>query len=83
MSPRPKTGPRPQRVEVHDAIGALLERTIRALGGTTEIRIRLREYTLGVLELVGVDTGGVTVTSTATPKASRRRLRRPGHDEDV
>lgn len=83
MSPRPKTGPRPQRVEVDEAIDALLESTVGALGGTEAIRQRLREYTLGVLELVGVDTGGVSVTSTATPKAGRRRLRRPGHDEDV
>lgn len=86
MSPRAPKGPRPQRVEVEDAIDALVEETTGALGALTglpleQLREGVRAHTLRLLELVGVDSAGVTVTSEATPKA--KRVRRPGHDEDV
>lgn len=81
MSPRRKTGPKPQRVELEDGIDALLEQTVGRLGGSAETRTSLREYTLQLLELVGVDSAGVTVTSDETPRA--KRIRRPGHGEDV
>jgi len=87
VSPRAKTGPRPQRVEVGEAITDLLDRVSAELGGIAQagaelLRPTLHRYTLELLELVGVDSGAVLVTSGATPKAARKRLRKPGHGEE-
>lgn len=88
MSPRPKSGPRPQRVEVGEAVTALLDRVSAELGGIAQagaelLRPTLQRYTLELLDLVGVDSGAVLARSELTPKAARKRLRKPGHGEDV
>lgn len=81
MSPRPKKGPRPQRVEVGEAVDALLDRTAAELGGLAQagaelVRPTLHRYTLELLALVGVDSGAVLARSEQTPKAARKRLAR-------
>ena len=78
MSPPRRTGPRPQRVEVENAIDAIVEETASALGaltglGADPVRDALRSFTLRLLEAVGVDSGGVTITSKTTPVAQRVR----------
>lgn len=81
------TRKRPQRVELEDAIDALVEEGVDALGDlgviSEQARDFLRDFALGLLELVGVDSGAVLATSEQTPKAARKRLRKPGHGEDV
>lgn len=81
MSPARPTGPRPQRVEVEDVIDGALETTAAALGALTgigldKIREQLRGYTLQLLEAIGVDSGGVTMTSNTTPVVQRKRRRK-------
>lgn len=77
MSPRPATGPRPQRREVEQATVALAEETTAALATLTglpltALRDVLLEHTRRVIGLVA-DTGAVTATSKKTPKATRVR----------
>lgn len=79
--------PRPQRVEVGQAVDALLDETAAALGGVASVgaellRPHLHRYTLALLELLDVDSAGVTLRSDAGPPQVTR-VRRPGHDEDV
>jgi len=81
------TPPRPQRVEVGQAVDALLDETAAAIGGVAAVgaellRPHLHRYTLALLELLGVDSAGVTIRSDAGPPQVTR-VRRPGHDEDV
>lgn len=87
MSPRAPKGPRPQRVELDDALDDLVEAGVSELSGLARVgaelvRPALREYTLRLLELVGADSAGVTLRTEAGPPRVTK-VRRPGHGEDV